>query len=111
MKGTTIGEFEELCLLSVGVLGDDAYGMTVKAEIEGRTGRKATISTIHSTLIRLEKKGLLESRLGGATEQRGGRTKRLFTLTAVGQQVIEEARNIRNAMWDDMRDRVVTGSL
>ena len=102
MKGTTIGEFEELCLLSVGILNGDAYGFSIKEELEKRTGRKATISTIHSTLNRLEKKGLLESTLGGATEKRGGRTKRLFNLTALGQKVIEDAREVRNAMWSDI---------
>jgi hypothetical protein len=56
MKGTTIGEFEELCLLSIGLQDDDAYDFTVKAKIELRTHRKVTISTIHSTLVRLEKR-------------------------------------------------------
>ncbi|MEP1094189.1 MAG: PadR family transcriptional regulator [Cyclobacteriaceae bacterium] len=110
MKGTTIGELEELCLLSVGILHHDAYGITVQTEIEHRTNRKPTISTIHSTLIRLEKKGLLQSRLGGATEKRGGRTKRLFSLTAEGQAVIEEARNVRIAMWDELAHLKTSGT-
>ena len=101
MKGTSIGELEELCLLSVGILHSDAYGITVQSEIENRTGRNPTISTIHSTLIRLEKKGLLQSSLGGATEKRGGRTKRLFSLTAEGQKVIEESHKVRIAMWQE----------
>jgi len=57
MKGTSLGEFEELCLLAVGILQGDAYGVAIKEEVESRAGRKSTISTIHSTLIRLEKKG------------------------------------------------------
>lgn len=100
MERLSIGELEELCLLSVGILGDEAYGLTVKKEIESRTGRKATISTIHSTLIRLEKKGLVKSLLGGATESRGGRAKRLFEMTSLGKKAIVEAHEIRNAMWN-----------
>ena len=102
MKRVSIGEFEELCLLAVGILGDDAYGITVKREVEDRSGRSVTISTIHSTLIRLEKKGLLSSFMGGASESRGGRAKRLFELTAAGKQAILEVRDLRNEMWRDL---------
>ena len=103
MKRVSIGEFEELCLLAVGILGDDAYGISVKREVEDRAGRGVTISTIHSTLIRLEQKGLLASHMGGASESRGGRAKRLFELTAAGKQAILEARDLRNDMWRDIR--------
>lgn len=102
MKGTSIGEFEELCLLAVGLLYPDAYGISVKDEIEKRSGRSATISTIHSTLIRLEEKGFLKSAMGGASDVRGGRTKRLFELTAFGKNAINEARELRNGMWRDI---------
>lgn len=102
MKGTSLGEFEELCLLAVALLQEDAYGVAVKQEIEGRTRRKSTISTIHSTLIRLEKKGFLKSRMGGATDERGGRAKRIFEITAFGKKAINEARNLRNNMWEDI---------
>lgn len=102
MERSSIGEFEELCLLCVGVLNDDAYGVTIQAELANRTGRNITISTIHSTLIRLEKKGFLKSRMGGATENRGGRTKRLFDLTAEGKRAILTARDIRNNIWQDI---------
>lgn len=99
MKGTSLGEFEELCLLAVGILQEDAYGVSVKEEVEKFSSRKSTLSTIHSTLIRLEKKGFLESRMGGATESRGGRTKRLFEITAFGKKAINEARLLRENMW------------
>ena len=102
MKGTSIGEFEELCLLAVGVLFQEAYGLSIKDEIEKRTGRSATISTVHATLIRLEEKGMLKSYMGGATELRGGRTKRLFELTAYGKSAINDARELRNKMWQDI---------
>lgn len=102
MKGTSLGEFEELCLLSVGILGEDAYGVTIKDELELRTGRKSTISTVHSTLIRLQKKGFLESKMGGASESRGGRNKRLFELTMAGKKSILAAKELRNNMWLDI---------
>ncbi len=103
MKRVTIGEFEELCLLVVGILADDAYGISVKKEVESRSGRKVTISTIHSTMMRLEKKGLLTSHMGGASDSRGGRAKRLFELTGAGKQAILEVRDLRNEMWQDIR--------
>lgn len=99
MKGTSLGEFEELCLLSVGILHEDAYGVSVKEQVEKYTGRKATISTIHSTLIRLEKKGFLASKMGGASESRGGRAKRIFEITAFGKKAMNEVRELRNEMW------------
>lgn len=102
MKRTTIGEFEELCLLAVGVLNQEAYGLSIKDEIDNRTGRRVTISTVHSTLIRLEEKGMLKSHMGGATELRGGRTKRFFELTAYGKRAINDARELRNGMWKDI---------
>lgn len=100
MKGTNLGEFQELVMLTVGMLYDDAYGVSIKDEIEKQSGRKVTLSTIHAALNRLEDKGYLNSRMGGATEERGGRPKRLFRVTAYGKQVLEESRQMRNRMWD-----------
>ncbi len=91
-----------MCLLAVGVLEGDAYGISVQEEIKSRSGRNVTISTVHSTLVRLEQKGLLSSRMGGATELRGGRAKRFFELTATGKQTLKESRDLRNQMWSDM---------
>lgn len=102
MKRVTIGEFEELCLLIVGVLHEDAYGVSVQDEITSRTGRNVTISSIHSTLVRLEKKGLLKSTMGGTNEIRGGRAKRIFEMTSTGKQVVNESRELRNQLWTDI---------
>lgn len=99
MRGTSLGEFEEIVLLTVAILNNDAYGLAIKDEIENRVGRKVTISTIHSTLNRLEKKGFLSSHLGGATQKRGGRNKRLFEVTSYGKKAINEAKELRNGMW------------
>jgi DNA-binding PadR family transcriptional regulator len=99
MKGTYLGEFEELVLLSVGILFDDAYGLAIADEIEQQTGRNVMISSVHKALVRLEEKGYLKSRMGGATESRGGREKRLYSLTRSGVSVLRESREMRNSMW------------
>lgn len=102
MKGTNLGELQELVMLAVGVLYDDAYGVSIKDEIEKQSGRSMTLSTVHAALNRLEDKGFLISRMGGATEERGGRPKRLFRVTAYGKQVLEESRLMRNRMWENI---------
>src|SRR5215218_1248785 len=99
MKGTYLGEFEELVLLSVGILFYDAYGLALVDEIEKQTGRNIMISSVHKALVRLEDKGFLKSRMGGATELRGGRDKRLYTLTPAGVRVLQESKEMRNSMW------------
>jgi PadR family transcriptional regulator PadR len=99
MKGTNLGELEELVLLVVGVLFDDAYGVAIQEELLQRCDRKATISTIHVALHRLEEKGFLESRLDGATNERGGRRKLLFRVTRSGQKALAHAREMRNELW------------
>ena len=99
MKGTYLGEFEELVLLAVGILFDDAYGLALVDELEKQTGRSVMISSVHKALVRLEDKGYLKSHLGGATEVRGGRDKRLYTLTQAGIKVLNQSRELRNALW------------
>lgn len=99
MKGTHLGEFEELVLLVVGILADEAYGVAVAEEIEKQTGRSVSLSPVHSALYRLEEKGFVESELGGATKTRGGRRKRIYQLTIAGRTALEEARMIRNRLW------------
>ena len=97
-----LGEFEEIVLLSVGVLGENAYGVTIKDEMLERTGKQPSIGALHSALNRLEKKGYIRSDEGGATTERGGRRKRYFSLTASGKKALVEARNLRDSFWDDM---------
>ena len=99
MKGTNLGELEELVLLVVGVLYDEAYGVAIQNELSERCDRKATLSTIHVALHRLEEKGYLESRLDGATNERGGRRKLLFRVTKSGQKALTNARDTRNELW------------
>ena len=102
MKGTSLGEFEELVLLAVAVLDQNAYGVAIMDEISSRVNRTVTISTVHSTLNRLETKGFLKSRLGGATKDRGGRSKRFFVITTYGKKALEETKELRNSMWQDI---------
>ena len=98
MKGF-IGEFEELVLLTVAVLGDDAYGVSIKDTIETNAGRSISIGALHTTIARLEDKGFLESHLGGATQERGGRSKRYYHLTAGAKSALHDIRNLRNSLW------------
>jgi DNA-binding PadR family transcriptional regulator len=102
MKGYHLGELEELVLLVVGILNQEAYGVSVVEEIKVQTGRKVNISAIHTVLNRLEEKGLLTSTMGGATEERGGRRKRLFSLSASGRAAINEVKEVRNRLYDQL---------
>ena len=99
MKRTNLGEFEELVLLTVSVLFQQAYGISIKEEIEKQTGRNISISAIHSVLNRLERKGFVVSHMGGTTQERGGRRKRFFKVTSSGQQALLEVRTIREKLW------------
>ncbi|MEJ1241925.1 PadR family transcriptional regulator [Chryseolinea sp. T2] len=99
MKGTYLGEFEELVLLTVGILMEDAYGLSVLTELEKQTDRSIMISSVHKTLVRLEEKGFLKSHMGGATSVRGGRDKRLYQLTRAGIKALNQSRELRSEMW------------
>lgn len=102
MKGTHLGEFEELVLLSTAVLDGNAYTVTIVNEIKEKSGRQLTLSAIHTVLVRLEKKGYLQSYMGGATAERGGRRRRLYKITADGYKKLNEARELRSKMWEVM---------
>ena len=104
MKGTNLGEFEELVLLMIVILDGQAYGVTVSQEIEEHTGRVVTFGAVHNTLIRLEEKGFVTSELGGATTERGGRRKRLFKVTALGSRALQDIQQLRNKLWHLMPD-------
>lgn len=102
MRGGQLGEFEELVLLSVAILSDDAYAITVFDDLKKQTGRKMILSSVHKTLLRLEDKAFLKSAMGKATASRGGRMKRLYTLTPAGLKVMTETRELRNSMWQQI---------
>ena len=102
MKGF-LGEFEELVLLTIAVLGDEAYGVAIKENIEERTSRNISIGALHSTITRLEEKGFVESWLGGATHERGGRRKRFFHVTQVGKQALNSVKSLRDDLWNESK--------
>ena len=99
MAAKTIGEFEELVLLTIGTLKDEAYGVAIKLDIESRAGRIPSIGALHSALHRLEEKGFIKSREGGSTQVRGGRRKRFYTITAHGRQALVRSHNLRSELF------------
>ena len=107
MKRTSIGEFEEIVLLITALLEEDAYGVTITQEIEKQTGRKVGFNTVHTTLQRLEEKGLISSKMGGATTERGGRRKRYFRITALGSRTLRELKELREKLWKVLPTKVI----
>lgn len=99
MKKFQLGEFEEIVLLAVGILHGNAYGVTIRDEIEKQMQRKVSIGSLQITLRRLESKGFLRSFQGDTEEARRGRPKLFFELTAYGKKAIEFTRESRNNMW------------
>jgi PadR family transcriptional regulator PadR len=94
-----LGEFEELVLTMVGILGEEAYGNSIVSEIKERIGRDVNLSAVHITLYRLEDKGHVKSRMGGASNARGGRRKRIFTITNAGLAMLRAMKEVRIDLW------------
>jgi DNA-binding PadR family transcriptional regulator len=99
MKRVQLGEFEEIVLLTVGVLHGNAYGVTIKDEIEQRLNREVTIGALQITLRRLESKGFLKSKPGDSTESRRGRPKLFFEITAYGKKALDYSKESRDDLW------------
>ncbi len=98
-----LGAFEEHVLLAVTRCGTNAYGMTVRREIEERTGRDVAIGAVYSTLNRLEQKGWVESNLRESGDrERRGRARRFFVLRPQGADALREALNQRRSMWEGL---------
>lgn len=102
MKGANLGEFQELVLLSILILDDDAYGLKIQQELSQRLKRTLSRGALHTALSRLEEKGYIESHVGGATAERGGRRKRYYTLTNNGKVSLKQARELREEMWNEV---------
>lgn len=102
MKGSYLGEFEELCLLMVVILQEEAYVFKLRAAFQERVKRTVAMGALHATLSRLEKKGFLESEMKGATKSRGGRRKRVYQLTAAGKAMLNQAQEMRKHLWDQI---------
>lgn len=99
MSKEFLGEFEELVLTMVGILREDAYGNAIVAEIKQRVGRDVNLSAVHVTLYRLEDKGYVKSDMGGATNARGGRRKRIFQITNAGLSILQAMKEARTDLW------------
>jgi PadR family transcriptional regulator PadR len=104
MKGTNLGEFEELVLLTVAALMSEAYSVAVCDELDKQTGRRVKLGVVHAVLNRLEEKGLVKSKLGEATSVRGGKRKRFYTLTIPGKAALVRAKELRDQLWDRIPD-------
>ena len=95
-----LGEFEEIVLLTIATLGDEAYGVMIQKDIEERCNRTISIGALHSTITRLEEKGFLKSWVGGATKERGGRSKRYYEITQTGKKAVADTKSLRDELWD-----------
>jgi PadR family transcriptional regulator, regulatory protein PadR len=99
MSKDFLGEFEELVLTMAGILQEEAYGNAIVNEIRERVGREVNLSAVHVTLYRLEDKGFVKSKMGGATNLRGGRRKRIFTITNAGLSMLRSMKESRMDLW------------
>ena len=99
MTQHTLGEFEELVLLTVAAQHNDAYGVSIMESLEKELGKKLNISAIHVALKRMEDKGYVKSRFGGITEDRGGRRKKFYVVTALGKKMLDNQFDLRNSIY------------
>lgn len=104
MSKEHLGELEELILLIIVMLKDDAYGLAIQKALKEHSSRSVTIGAVHGTVNRLESKGFIESSFGGATELRGGRHKRLFNITAAGKRALQKSQEVKVNLWQQIPD-------
>ena len=102
MNRQTLGEFEQSALLAIAHL-DDAYGVTIRREIEDRTGRAVAVGALYTALDRLERKGYLRSSMSDPTPERGGRSKRHYKLRAAGEDALRRSRDLMKRMWRGLK--------
>lgn len=99
MKQQSLGEFEELVLLLVAALHDEAYGVVILEKLEEELKKKVNISAVHVALKRMEDKGFVKSRFGGITEDRGGRRKKFYVITAAGKRILDNQYALRVGLY------------
>ena len=102
MKKSRLGEFQELVLMMVIILGDEAYGNEIQRELEERLDEKLSMGAIQTALKRMEEKGFLTSEWGEATQKRGGKRKRIYAATPEARQTLDEMKALRSQLWDAM---------
>jgi PadR family transcriptional regulator PadR len=95
-----LGDLEELVLLAVVRLGEDAYGASIREELREQAGRSVSISTVYVTLMRLEEKGLARSWMGEPSGERGGKAKRYFAVRPEGMEALRATRQVRDRLWE-----------
>lgn len=100
MKGTNLGEFQEVVMLSIMILGENAYGVTIQSEIQKRMNRNISRGALHTALTRLDEKGYIQSKQGDPTPERGGRRKRYYEVTASGISALKESKELKQQMWE-----------
>jgi PadR family transcriptional regulator PadR len=100
MKKYQLGEFEEIVILTIGILHNEAYGVAIKKEIEQRLARNVSMGAMHTALLRLEDKGYIKSHDGEATQERLGRPKKYFLITALGKRAMQYSKDTRNELWN-----------
>lgn len=105
-KGDYLGEFEQIVLLALLRLRNNAYGMTIRREILNRTGRQVSIGAVYATLERLEGKGYLSSQEGGPTPERGGRAKRFFKIEADGAAALRHSQDQLSKMMHGLKPQL-----
>jgi DNA-binding PadR family transcriptional regulator len=99
-----LGEFEQMVLLSIVQLGDEAYGVKIREEIEARTGRDVARGALYTTLDRIETKGLVTSVTGDSTAERGGRPRRYFAVSPVGMEALRASRKVLLNLWTGIEE-------
>lgn len=99
MKKYQLGEFEEIVILAIAILNNEAYSVAIKDEIEARLARSVSMGALHTALNRLEDKGYLRSFAGEGTEERAGRPKHYFEITAMGKKAMIHAKETRDELW------------
>jgi DNA-binding PadR family transcriptional regulator len=105
-----LGEFEQIVLLAVLRLGENAYGVPIRREIERRAGRSLTVGALYRTLDRLEAKGYVSSSFGDPSPERGGRSRRYFRIRPLGLRTLRASRDALAAMWEGLDPLVSRGS-
>ena len=101
-RGDFLGEFEQMILLTVARLDDEAYGMAILEELVERTGAEAAVASVYAALDRLERRGFVTSEVGSPTPERGGRAKRFFKLVPAGALALYRSRNALDSLWEGL---------
>lgn len=108
MNKEHLGELEELVLLLVVMLKEEAYGLAIRKALKEHSGRTVTIGAVHGTVNRLESKGFIDSSMGGATDVRGGRRKRIFNITASGKKALQKSQDVKVNLWQQIPELAVS---